>query len=83
MTGSFQCRRRKSGWRYGADNHQPPNKQERPHDIPKGKRALVLLFFHRLGASSSTTALGLLGAFSLEAWLRGLPLCYFRTWSRF
>ncbi|KAF0561857.1 hypothetical protein F8M41_017417 [Gigaspora margarita] len=68
-------------------NHQI--KQEKPYDIPKGKRrfdlarALVLLFFHGLGASSSTTALGLLGAFSSEAWLHGLPLSRFGTWSHF
>ncbi|KAF0546083.1 hypothetical protein F8M41_001623 [Gigaspora margarita] len=34
-----------------------------------GMRAVVLLFFHGLGTSSSTVVLGLLGTFSLEAWL--------------
>ncbi|KAF0458562.1 hypothetical protein F8M41_000949 [Gigaspora margarita] len=56
-------------------DRQPPTTKNktRLHDIPNGKRrfdlarASVLLFFHGLGASSSTAALGLLGAFSSEA----------------
>ncbi|KAF0561858.1 hypothetical protein F8M41_017418 [Gigaspora margarita] len=80
-------------------DRQPPTTKQNKKDLtiyPKarggliwqgkgvsGIKALVLLFFHRLGASSSTTALGLLGAFFSEAWLRGLPLCHFGTWSRF
>ncbi|KAF0540209.1 hypothetical protein F8M41_006597 [Gigaspora margarita] len=73
--------------RTASRDRQPPTTKNktRPHDIPNGKRrfdlakASVLLFFHGLGASSSTAALGLLGAFSSEAWLRGLPLRRFGT----
>ncbi|KAF0407566.1 hypothetical protein F8M41_008745 [Gigaspora margarita] len=63
-------------------NRQPPTTKNktRPHDIPNGTRrfdlarASVLLFFHGLGASSSTAALGLLGAFSSGASASVLPL---------